>query len=210
MDASESDALLERAADGDQRSWTALLSLHSKRISTMVILRLDPRLAGRVDVDDVLQETFLEAWRSLSRYLSGPQLPFYVWLRGIAGNKLLELHRRHLGVQMRDARRDVSLHRSPTLETTTDALAGLLIGDLTPPEKAAMRAELRRQLQEAIDRLEPLDREVLALRHFEQLTPVETAQILGIEPKAAGMRYVRALRRLKSVLGSLPCELSDE
>lgn len=205
----ENDHLLQRAAAGDQASWAALLDRHGKRIAKMVALRLDSRLLGRIDVEDVLQEAFLEAWRSLPNYRSDPEVPFYLWLRGVASNKLLDLHRRHLGVQMRDARREVSLCYGPAPETSTDALAGQLIGDLTPPSQAAMRSELRLHLQQALDRMQPLDREVLALRHFEHLTPTETALVLGIEPKAAGMRYVRALRRLKSVLGPLPDEFLD-
>lgn len=212
LEGSESDVdlvMLEQAAAGDQASWSKLLVHFSKRLFKMVALRLDPRLAGRIDIDDVLQEIFVEAWRSLPTYLNNPQAPFYLWLRGVASNKLLELHRRHLGVQMRDARREVSLRGSPGLETTSDALANELVGNLTPPSEVAMRSELKRRLQQALDQMDPIDREVLALRHFEQLTPVETAGVLGIEPKAAGMRYVRALRRLKSILGSLSGESSD-
>jgi RNA polymerase sigma-70 factor (ECF subfamily) len=130
-------------------------------------------------------------------------MPFFLWLRGIAGNKLREVHRHHLGAQMRDPRREVLIHRAALSETTTTALAAGLLGDLTRASEEAMRLELKARLQEALEAMDPLDREVLALRHFEQLSPSETARVLGIKEKAAGMRYVRALRRLKEILSGL-------
>jgi RNA polymerase sigma-70 factor (ECF subfamily) len=130
-------------------------------------------------------------------------MPFFLWLRGIAGNKLRELHRHHLGTRMRDPRREVSIRDGALSETTTTALAEQLVGDLTRASEQALRVEVRLRLQGALDSMDPLDREVLALRHFEQLSPAETAEVLGIKEKAAGMRYVRALRRLKEILTSL-------
>jgi RNA polymerase sigma-70 factor, ECF subfamily len=200
---SETD-LLRRAADGDDQCWGALLTRHEERLRRLVAFRLDQRLQGRIDPSDVLQEAFLEAWRHLADYLRQPAMPFFLWLRGIAGNKLRELHRHHLGTQMRDPRREVALHQGAMPETTSAALAAQLLGHLTRPSEAAIRAELKVRLQEALNSMEALDREVLALRHFEQLTPAETARVLGIKEKAAGMRYVRALRRLKEVLSNLP------
>jgi RNA polymerase sigma-70 factor, ECF subfamily len=119
-------------------------------------------------------------------------------------HKLRELHRHHLGTQMRDAGREVSLYHGAMPETSSAALAAQLLGQATRPSEAAIRAEVKIRLQEALNSMDPLDREVLALRHFEQLTPAETAQVLGVKEKAAGMRYVRALRRLKEILASLP------
>ena len=132
-----------------------------------------------------------------------------MWLRGIAGNKLRELHRHHLGTQMRDAGREVSLHRGTLPETTSGALAAQLLGRVSRPSEAAMRAEIKIRLQEALNSMDPIDREVLALRHFEQLSPAETAQVLSIKEKAAGMRYVRALKRLKEILASFPGGLTE-
>jgi RNA polymerase sigma-70 factor (ECF subfamily) len=129
---------------------------------------------------------------------------FFLWLRGIAGNKLRELHRHHLGTQMRDAAREISIYRGAMPEASSAALAAQLLGHDTQPSEAAMRAEVKVHLQEALNQMDPLDREVLALRHFEQLSPQETAQVLGVKEKAAGMRYVRALRRLKEILVALP------
>ena len=131
-------------------------------------------------------------------------MPFFLWLRGIAGNKLLELHRHHLGTPMRDAGREVSLYRGALPEASSAALAARLLGRLTRPSEAAIRAEAKLRLQEALNAMDPIDREVLALRHFEQLTNAEAAQVLGITEAAAGKRYIRALERLASDPGADP------
>jgi RNA polymerase sigma-70 factor (ECF subfamily) len=201
---SDTDDLLHRAAAGDQDSWGALLARHAQRLRRAVAFRMDQRLQGRIDPSDVIQEASLEAWQNLQEYLQDPKLPFFLWLRGIAGNKLRELHRHHLGTQMRDAGREVSIYRGTLPEATSAALAAQLLGHLTQPSVAAIRAEIKVRLQEALNQMDPLDREVLALRHFEFLSPRETAEVLGIREKAAAMRYVRALRRLKEILTALP------
>jgi RNA polymerase sigma-70 factor (ECF subfamily) len=203
-DSSDTPELLQRVADGDGASWEALLARHRDRLRRMIAFRLDQRVQGRLDPSDVLQEVQLEAWQHLANYLRQPGLPFFLWLRGIAQNKLRELHRHHLGTQMRDACREVSIYRGTLPDATSAALAAQLVGQETRPSEAAMRAEVKVRLQEALNRMDPLDREVLALRHFEQLSPQETAQVLNIKEKAAGMRYVRALRRLKEILTNLP------
>ena len=199
----EDDKLLRLAAAGDGESWQALMGRSRDRLRRVVAFRLDPRLRGRVDPSDVLQEAYLEAWRDLGSYLERPEIPFFLWLRGIAGNKLRELHRHHLGTQRRDPRREVSIHGGATAQTTTTALAAQLLGDLTRASEEAVRHELKLRLGQAIDAMDPLDREVLALRYFEQLSPAETARVLGIKEKAAGVRYLRAVRRLKEILQSL-------
>ncbi len=201
---SETEQLLEQAAGGDKESLGRLLTRHEDRLRRMVAFRLDQRLQGRLDVSDVIQEVYLSVAQHLAEYQKQESLPFFLWLRGVAGNKLRELHRHHLGTQMRDAGREVSLYQGSMPETTSAALAAQLLGHATRPSEAAIRAEVKIRLQEALNSMDPLDREVLALRHFEQLTPTETAQVLGIKEKAAGMRYVRALRRLKDILNGLP------
>jgi RNA polymerase sigma-70 factor (ECF subfamily) len=200
---SEIDERVRLAAQGDSGSWQALVSESRQRLRRMVAFRLDQRLQGRIDPSDVLQDAYLEAWKDLDAYIRLPAMPFFLWLRGIAGNKLRELHRHHLGTQMRDPRREVSIYDGALPETTTTALAAGLLGDLTRASEEAIRLELSLRLQDALNAMDPLDREVLALRHFEQLSPAETANVLGIKEKAAGMRYVRALRRLRTILKSL-------
>ena len=201
---SETDQLLRRLAKGDHRDWGALLERHRQRLRRMIALRLDQRLQGRIDASDVIQEAYLEASTRLEDYLRRPTMPFYLWLRFLTGQKLLELHRHHLGAQMRDAGREVSLYRGSLPETSAAALAAQLLGRDTRPSEAAVRAERKIRLQEALNSMEPMDREVLALRHFEQLTTPEVAQVLCIKEAAAGKRYLRALKRLKEILNSMP------
>jgi RNA polymerase sigma-70 factor (ECF subfamily) len=205
----ETGRLVQRAAEGGQEDWGALLTRHEERLRRMVALRLDQRLQGRIDAADVLQEVYLEASRNLAEYLRQPKMPFFLWLRGIAGHKLLELHRHHLGTQMRDAGREVSLYRGTLPETSSAALAAQLIGQITRPSEAAVRAEVKVRLQEALNSMEALDREILALRHFEQLTISEAARVLDIKEKAAGKRYLRAIKRLKDILTSMPGGLTE-
>src|SRR6266852_1878314 len=196
----ETDRLLQAAAQGAQKEWGALLERHRQRLRRMVALRLDQRLQGRIDASDVIQDAYLEASTRLEDYLRQPTMPFFLWLRYLTGQKLVELHRHHLGAQMRDAGREVSLYRGSLPETSSAALAAQLLGHDTRPSEAAIRAERKIRLQEALNSMDPLDREVLTLRHFEQLNNAETAQALGLGESAASKRYVRALKRLKGLL----------
>lgn len=202
-DSSETIRLLGRAAV-DGSSWGTLLTRHEGRLRRIVAFRLDPRLRGRVDAADVLQEIYLEASRHMSDYLREPSLPLFLWLRGIAAHKLLEVHRFHLGTPMRDARREIALYRGGLPGATSAAIAAQLLGHATRPSEAAMQAEARIRLQEALNSMAPLDREVLALRHIEQLTNAEAAGVLGIGAAAAGKRYLRALERLREILRQMP------
>jgi RNA polymerase sigma-70 factor (ECF subfamily) len=195
----EIDGLLERAVGGDAEAWRLLLSQNEDRLRRMIAMRIDQRLERRATASDILQETYLEAATHLADYARDPKMPFYLWLRGIAGNKLLHVHRQHLQIAKRNMRREVYADASP--ETTAVALADALAADDTSPSGAAVRNELRASLKAALEELQPLDREVLALRHFEHLSNAETAQALGIEPAAASKRYLRALERLRTVLG---------
>jgi RNA polymerase sigma-70 factor (ECF subfamily) len=204
QDSSETNRLLKRAAAGEAASWGKLLTRHEARLRRMVAFRLDPRLRGRVDASDVMQEIHLEAARHLGEYLKQPGMPLFLWLRGIAGHKLLEVHRHHLGTPMRDARREIALYRGALPGATSAAIAAQLLGHATRPSEAAMRAEAKVRLQDALNDLDPLDREILALRHIEQLTNAEAARVLGIKEGAAGKRYLRALERLREILRHLP------
>ena len=196
--------LLRRAADGDTDALGALLEGHRKRLRRMVKLRLDPRLQGRVDASDVLQEAYLEAAQRLAEYLRNPRMPFFLWLRFLTGQRLTDLHRQHLGAKMRDAGQEVSLHRGGLPQASSASLAAQLLGRLTSASRAAIRAETQLRVQEALNQMDPLDREVLVLRHFEMLTNEETAQVLGLRKSAASNRYVRALKKLKEILAGLP------
>ena len=200
----ETDELLRRVAQGAPQEWGALLDRHRARLRRMVALRLDRRLQGRLDASDVIQEAFLEASARLADYLRQPDMPFFLWLRFLTGQKMMELHRQHLGAQMRDAGREISLYRGALPGASSAALAAQLLGHDTRPSEAAIRAERKIRLQETLNSMDPVDREVLALRHFEQLNNAETAQALGLNESAASKRYIRALKKLKDILTSLP------
>lgn len=193
----------------DKSELTELFSQHRDRLRRMVRLRMDSRLQGRIDPSDILQETCVEALQRYDEYLRNPSMPLFLWLRFLTGQKLLELHRRNLDVQARDVRREISLHRGPYPEATSAALAAQLVGQHTTPSQIVARAEIKVRLQEALNSMDELDREVLALRHFEQLTNSETARTLEIEESAASKRYVRALKRLKDILTEIPGTFSQ-
>jgi RNA polymerase sigma-70 factor (ECF subfamily) len=200
---------IERAMAGDKEAWGALLAEHRERLRRMVALRLDHRLQGRIDASDVIQDAFIDASHCLAEYVQNPVLPFFLWLRYLTGIRLAKLHRHHLGTQMRDAGREVSLYRGMMPETSSAALAAQLLGRENRPSELAMRAELKLQLQEAMDTMERLDREIIALRNFEQLTNAEAARLLEITEAAASKRYIRALERLRDILVSLPGNIGE-
>jgi RNA polymerase sigma-70 factor (ECF subfamily) len=197
--------LLQRALTGDESALAALFDGYRDRLRRMIRLRLDRRLSGRVDSSDVLQEAYLDVRKRISEYARDPSsMPFHLWLRLIAGQRLTDVHRYHLGSQIRDAGQEVSLHRGPFPQANSVSLAAQLLGRMTSASKAAIRAEHKLIVQEALNGMDPIDREVLALRHFEHLSNDETALVLGLTKSAASNRYIRALKRLKDILSSIP------
>ena len=177
---------------------------YRERLRRLVRLRLDRRLQGRVDPSDVLQEAFLDFQARARDFVQQPDMPFFLWLRFLTGQRLQLIHRHHLGTQMRDAGREVSLQRGAMPQATSVSLAAQLLGRFTSVTQAVQRAEMQLILQEAINSMDPLDREIVALRHFEELSNEETAQVLGIKPSAASSRHVRALKRLRESLRTTP------
>ena len=197
--------LLRRALAGDESALAALFDGHRQRLRRMIRLRMDRRLSGRVDASDVLQEAYLDVRKRFAEYARDPAaMPFHLWLRLIAGQRLTDVHRYHLGSQMRDAGQEVSLHRGPFPQADSVSLAAQLLGKMTSASQAAIRVEHKLIVQEALNNMDPIDREVLALRHFEHLSNDETAQVLGLSKSAASNRYIRALKRLKEILTSIP------
>jgi RNA polymerase sigma-70 factor, ECF subfamily len=193
-----------RAAGGDAGAWQDLVGTHHGRLRRMVALRLDPRLRGRVDPSDIVQETFLDAAGQLPDYLLDPPLPFYLWLRQLAGTRLAKAHRHHLGAHCRDIRRERRLGSDAAPGVSSATMADHLAGREGRPSEAAVRAELRDRLEATLDRLDPLDREALGLRHFEHLSNAEAAGVLGLTEAAASKRYIRALERLRELLAGVP------
>lgn len=206
---SDTIQLIERLRAGDQEAFNEVFTRHRGRLRRMVEMRLDWRLQARLDASDVIQEAYLEAVTRMDEYLREPALPLFLWLRLIVGERLTRLHRHHLGTKMRDAGRELSLYRRPLPAASSMALAAQLLGKHTSPTQAAVRAERMLRLQEALNALDPIDREILSLRHFEELTRAETAKVLGIEEGTAAKRYIRALKRLKDILAALPGGLED-
>ena len=200
----ETSQLLERLREGDRRALTELFLRHRERLRRMVELRMDARLRPRLDASDVLQEAYLDLAGDLDAYRADPKLQPLLWMRLHVGRRLTMLHRRHLGAQLRDAGLEISLYREALPQASSAALAAMLLGRHTSPTQAAQRAERLLRVQEALNTLDPIDREVLALKHFEELSRGETAEVLGIRPEAAAKRYFRALKRLKEVLASMP------
>jgi RNA polymerase sigma-70 factor (ECF subfamily) len=196
--------LVERARSGDVDARNELFSRHRDRLRRMIDLRLDRRLQGRVDPSDVLQEGYADAVAKLPDFLADPQLPVFLWLRLVVGERLQKVHRAHLGTLKRDAALEVSLYRDALPAASSAALAAQLLGEHTSPTEAAVRAERLLRVQEALNNLDPIDREIIALRNFEELSRTEAARALGIEESAAAKRYVRAIKRLKSALGVPP------
>ena len=173
-------------------------SRHRDRLRRMIELRLDRRLTARVDASDVIQDAFLEASQRFEEYQTKKEVSPFVWIRYLTTQKIAQLHRFHFGVKARDLRREV--RDDGQLDACSLNLAAKLVGNLTSPSSAAHRAEQRLIVQELIEQMDLIDREVLALRHFEQLDNAETAEVLGIDKQAAYRRHVRAVRRLQDLI----------
>lgn len=201
---SEPQDLVSRVIRGDENALAELFARYRQRLWRMVNFRLHHRLQGRVDADDVLQEAWINAVKRIEYFLHEASRSPFIWFRMIVNQTLIDIHRRHMETQMRDASRDRSIHGGWSSESTSMSLSFHLLGHMTSPSSAALRAELSQQLDAALASMSELDQEVLALRHFEELSNAETAQVLGISEQAASLRYVRALRRMKTVLQAIP------
>lgn len=197
--------LLKSAADGEQRALSELLDNFRDPIRRMVRVRMDRRMAARVDASDVVQDVLIEASRRLPDYVRGPAMPFRLWLRQIAQDRMIDLHRRHRA-QRRDVTREQSTGKAGLDDASSLDLAAQLIDSELTPAAHAIRQELQRRFYAALDELRDDDREIVLMRHVEQLGNGEVAEALGLTPAAAGMRYLRALRRLREVLGERPSQ----
>lgn len=210
MESAETIRQLQRAVEGDQEILNDLLGRYRGRLRRMVRLRMDGRLRGRIDSSDVIQDAYLDATRRLGEYLENPKAPFFLWLRFLVGQKLIDLYRHHFEVKARDVRREeLRLFHGALPQATSEVLAAQLLGHYTTPTQAVVRAEMKLRLEEALNSMDPVDREILALRQFEHLSNSEAAQELGIEESAASKRFIRALRRLKQILTSMGEEFAE-
>jgi RNA polymerase sigma-70 factor (ECF subfamily) len=195
----DTESLISRAAAGESAAREELLTRHRDRLRRAIALRLDRRLVARVDASDVVQEVLAEAAGKLSDYLERQPLPFYAWLRQLALERLVQLHRRHVRAEKRSVIREES--RSPEVAYESQfELADRLLEAGGTPLAAVLRDELRRRVHEVLGRLPELDREVLVLRHLEQLTTRESAEALGVTEGAVKTRHLRALRRFRELM----------
>jgi RNA polymerase sigma-70 factor (ECF subfamily) len=194
------DDLVRSAAAGDDSARGALLQRHRRRLRRMVALRMDRRLAARVDPSDVVQEALAEAARRLDGYLREQPLPFYPWLRQLAWERLVAEHRRHIQAGRRSVRRE-ELAGPALPDASALELAERLAPAASTPSAAVQREELRLRVRQALEQLPERDREILVLRHLEQLTAREAAAVLGLTEAAVKSRALRAVRRLRELLG---------
>ncbi len=202
--------LLQDAKKGDQGAVEQLLTRHREALKRMVDMRLDKRVAQRVDVSDIVQEVLVEASRRLQLYLENPVMPFHLWIRQIAKDRIIDAHRRHRVSAKRSVDRERRLEINGQLDASTIELAGQLLDpELTPAARATQR-EMAIQVQTCIEQLDERDRDILLMRHYEQLSNQEVAQALGLTEPAASMRYLRALKRLRAAIAGETSDFEDD
>lgn len=199
------DDLLIRLRAGDQSAIAEAFSFHRAQLKQMLEFRMDPRLRGREDASDILQDVYLDARQRLRHFLKRSDQSFYIWLRQLTQQRLIDIHRRHLKAGMRDIKREVSLRNGNlSVFSGSAAMAQQLAAGLLSPSHVAMQAEVAEKMESVLNDMEAIDREIIVMRHFEELKNVEVAEVLGIKEAAASNRYMRALARLREALDSLP------
>jgi RNA polymerase sigma-70 factor (ECF subfamily) len=202
--------LLADAGRGKPEAVNQLLERHRAALRKLIHLRLDRKIARRVDASDVVQDVLLEANDRLQEYLADPRMPFHLWLRHLAKDRMIDMHRRHRGAQRRNLDRERSLAAPQFGDQSSFDLAGQLVAGELTPAAASMRRELEQRFLNALDQMDEDDRDILLMRHFEQLGNSEAAEALGLSAAAAGMRHLRALRKLRTILGERPSLTGEE
>ena len=198
----DTEELIDLTACGDAAARQQLLVRHRKKLVKMVAVRLDRRVAARVDPSDVVQEALAAAAQHLDEFLRTRPLPYYAWLRQFAWERLIKLHRHHI----RSKKRSVTREEAWSMPLPEDSVLRLarLVSSGASPSQALIRNELRERLRAALDQLAPHDREILVMRNLEQLPVAEIAEVLGLTEGAIMVRHLRALRRLRTILGESP------
>jgi RNA polymerase sigma-70 factor (ECF subfamily) len=196
----QTDKLLDDARRGDAAAVDALLGQFREPLRRVIDLRLDPVLARRVDASDIVQDVLLEANQRLIEYLKSPTMPFPLWLRHLAQDRIIDTHRRHRLAQRRSIDKEQAIARPAWADESSNALAAQLIDAERTPASEAIQTELARRLASAVNELSDDDREIILMRHHEQLANQDVAKLLDLTEAAASMRYLRALRRLREVL----------
>lgn len=201
--------LLAEVGRGKTEAVNQLLERHRVALRKLVQLRLDRKIARRIDASDVVQDVLLEANERLQEYIANPQMPFHLWLRHLARDRMIDMHRRHRGAQRRSLDRERSLASPQFSDQSSFDLASQLAASELTPAAASIRRELEQRFLSALDLLDDDDRDILLMRHFEQLGNSEAAEALGLSAAAAGMRHLRALRKLRAILGERPSLIGD-
>lgn len=210
-DQRDTQELLTAAKAGDAEARERLWNRHRGALHKLVAMRLDRGIQGRVDVSDVVQDALVEADRRLADYMKQEPMPFHLWLRQIARDRMIDAHRRHRGAERRSIDREQA-PPSPSLfadRSAFDLAAQLRDGREITPAAAALQHELEARFRAALEQVDPIDREIIELRHIEQLSNKDTATALGLSEPAAGMRYLRAIRRLRALLDESPSTAGD-
>lgn len=196
----ETDVLLDAARAGDRDAVNRLLDKHRGPVRRLIELRLDRKVQRRVDVSDVVQDVMVEASGRLDKYLSDPSMAFHLWLRQIAWDRIIDTYRRHRVSAKRNMDREQPIAAGKGPDQSTMELAQQLCDPALTPAAAATQREIARKVESAVERMDDQDREVILMRHYEHLSNLEIAEVLGLNPPAASMRYLRAVRRLREML----------
>lgn len=195
--------LLAEIRDGDAEAVNALIDRHREAVRRLVRMRMDQAIAQRVDASDIVQDVMFEASRRLEDYIKDPVMPFHLWLRQLAKDRIIDMHRRHRAAQKRSVDREQPVASFGDDDKSAADLAQLLRDAELTPAAASVRRELEQRFVEAINQLDDVDREIILMRHFEHLSSAEAASALNLTPAAAGMRYLRALKRMREVIGQI-------
>jgi RNA polymerase sigma-70 factor (ECF subfamily) len=194
------EQLIAQAKKGDSSAVNLLMERHRNSIRQLIRMRLDKKIQNRIDVSDVLQDVLVEANRRLQNYLADPIMPFHLWLRQIAKDRIIDAHRRHRVSARRSVDREQSLAVPQGYDKSSIELAGLLADSGLTPAAAVMQSEMAKRVEHAITELDEKDCEIIVMRHYEHLSNQEIGQVLNLSEPAASMRYLRAIRRLKQIL----------
>ena len=196
----DADFLFDQALAGNESGVVELFEHYRPRLKRLVLLRMHPQVQARLDASDVLQETFLEMVRRLPAYAENRRMPFFLWLRWLTSERLDQLHRKHLGAEMRTVFRELTPIASPVPDGSIFNIASQLAGDFTSVDRNLLKEEVHCKLMSALEQMEPKDREIVGMRHFEELSTEEIAEVLQLTRSGVLKRYMRAIRRLRDVV----------
>ncbi|MDF1844727.1 MAG: sigma-70 family RNA polymerase sigma factor [Rubripirellula sp.] len=201
--------LIARIEQGDDHAFAELFSRHRNQLKRMLDRQMDSRLRRREDASDILQQVYIYAHQQIDKYVYEPKMPFFLWLRKLTKQRMIDSHRRHLNAEKRSIKQERTINRRSAAGASA-SLAIQVAACLASPSQVAMRAELVSQVARALESMDPIDREIIALRHFDELRNCDVAKALGIKEAAASNRYMRALERLRESVQDLSGYVQNE